>query len=124
MAAGRVFRRIEDRWVPVGGELPAWDHVPPRPSQPINVWVLPKGEGYLARDVIVFGETGHRMLSLVPSDDAAWTSVIDAALAIHSHAHVKRMGHTNRTLACDNTDRPLALITAGRAPLDLDGLDR
>jgi hypothetical protein len=88
MAAGRVFRRIEDRWVPVGGELPVWDHVPPRPNQPINVWVLPKGERYLARDVIVFGETGHRMLSLIPTDDADWTSVIDTALAIHSHEHV------------------------------------
>ena len=87
-AAGRVFRRIEDRWVSVGEQLPVWDHVPPRPSQPINEWVLPKDGGYLAGDVIAFGETGHRLLSLISTDDTAWTSVIDAALAIHSHEHV------------------------------------
>ena len=47
-----------------------------------------KARDTLAGDVIAFGETGHRLLSLIPTDDAAWTSVIDAALAIHSHEHV------------------------------------
>ena len=89
MAEGRVFRKVDDRWEPIGDLLPAWDHVPPRPNQPMNVWVLPKGEGYAARDVLAFGETGHRLLSLVPTDDVAWQDVIDAALAMHPPAHVR-----------------------------------
>lgn len=81
MVEGRVFRRVGNGqgWEPIGDALPAWDHVPPRPNQPINVWVLPRGEGYAAGDMLVFGETGHRLLSLVPPDDVAWQEVIDAA---------------------------------------------
>lgn len=88
MTAARVFRKDEEGWQPVGTPLPVWDHVPPRPNQPINVWVLPTGEGYLAKDVVVFGERGHRLLSLVPPDDDAWNQVVDAALAVHSPEHV------------------------------------
>jgi len=89
MGDGRVFRQLNDRWEAVGEPLPVWDHVPPRPNQPVNVWVLPKGQGYQARDVIAFAETGHRLLSLVPADDVAWESVIDSALAMHSPTHVR-----------------------------------
>lgn len=89
MADGRVFRKTNDRWEPVGDVLPAWDHVPPRPNQPMNVWVLPKGQGYQSGDVVAFGESGHRLLSLMPPDDVAWSGVIDAALAIHSVEHVR-----------------------------------
>ena len=89
MADGRVFRRIDDRWTAIGDPLPVWDHVPPRPNQPINVWVLPKGEGYEPGDVVAFGETGHRLLSLVPPDDVAWENVIDSALAVHPPQHVR-----------------------------------
>lgn len=89
MNEGRVFRKANTGWQPIGDSLPAWDHVPPRPTQSINVWVLPKGEGYQPGDVLAFGETGHRMLSLVPRDDAAWEEVIDAALARYHHDHVR-----------------------------------
>ena len=88
MSDGRVFRKVDDRWVPIGDPLPVWDHVPPRPSQAINVWVLPKGEGYTTGDVVAFGETGHRLLSLVPNDDASWGEVIEAALAMNPPAAV------------------------------------
>lgn len=90
MAEGRVFRKTESTWEPVGDSLPTWDHVPPRPNQSINVWVLPKGEGYLPGDVLAFGETGHRMLSLVAHDDVAWQEVIDAALARYSLDDVRQ----------------------------------
>lgn len=80
MSEGRIFRKTDGGWQPVGDSLPAWDHVPPRPNQAINVWVLPKGEGYEPGDILAFGETGHRLLSLVPNDDVAWEEVIDAAL--------------------------------------------
>lgn len=83
MTEGRVFRRVEQRWEPIGDPLPTWDHVPPRPNQAVNVWVLPRGEGYAVRDVLAFGETGHRLLSLVPRDDVAWDNVIESALAMH-----------------------------------------
>jgi len=86
---GRVFRKADERWEPIGEQLPVWDHVPPRPKQPINVWVLPRGEGYLPGDVVAFGETGHRLLAPVPPDDVAWGEVVDAALALHSPAHVR-----------------------------------
>lgn len=89
MSAGRVFRRIDDRWEPIGDPLPVWDHVPPRPRQRINVWVLPKGDDYEVGDVVAFGETGHRLLSRVPRDDAAWAEVAEAALALHPVAHVR-----------------------------------
>lgn len=89
MADGRVFRKIEDQWQAVGAPLPVWDHVPPTPNQPVNVWVLPKGDGYQSGDVVAFGETGHRLLSLVPPDDVAWNNVIESALAIHSADHVR-----------------------------------
>lgn len=79
MSEGRVFRRVAEGWEPIGDALPAWDHVPPRPNQPINVWVLPRGEGYDPGDVLVFGEIGHRLLSRVPPDDVAWQEVIGAA---------------------------------------------
>lgn len=89
MSDGRVFRKVDGRWEPIGEPLPVWDHVPPRPRQPINVWVLPKGEGYQVGDVVAFAETGHRLLSLVPADDAAWGEVMDAALAMNTPGHVR-----------------------------------
>jgi len=89
MTAARVFRNVDDQWQPVGEPLPIWDHVPPRPNQPINVWVVPSGEGYQAGDVVVFGELGHRLLSLVPHDDEAWSQVVNAALAVHPPNHVR-----------------------------------
>jgi len=51
--------------------------------------VLPQGEGYESGDIVAFGETGHRLLSLVPPDDEAWANVIEAALATHSTEHVR-----------------------------------
>lgn len=90
VSEGRVFRHSDGGWQPIGEPLPAWDHVPPRPNQPINVWVLPKGEGYESGDVVAFGETGHRLLSLVPNDDAAWSEVIDAALLRYPEAEVRQ----------------------------------
>ncbi len=88
MSDGRVFRKVDNRWEPIGDPLPVWDHVPPRPRQPINVWVLPKGEGYATGDVVAFGEAGHRLLSLVPNDDVAWVEVIEAAMATNSPSQV------------------------------------
>jgi hypothetical protein len=90
MTAGRVFRCVDGRWQAVGEPLPVWDHLPPRPHQRINVWVLPRGEGYEIGDVVAFGETGHRLLSEVPPDDVAWSEVIDAALAVHPESHVRQ----------------------------------
>lgn len=91
MSEGRVFRRVKttNGWEPIGEVLPAWDHVPPRPNQPINVWVLPRGEGYAPGDVLFFGETGHRLLSPVPPDDVAWHDVIEAASLRFSHHEVR-----------------------------------
>jgi len=84
-----VFRKVDERWEPIGDSLPVWDHVPPRPNQQINVWVLPNTEGYEAGDVLVFGETGHRLLTLVHADDVAWDNVIESALAVHPPQHVR-----------------------------------
>lgn len=83
-----MFRKVGNGWEPVGEVLPAWDHVPPRPNQPINVWVLPRGEGYAPGDVLFFGESGHRLLSLVPADDVAWQEVIEAASVHYSPREV------------------------------------
>lgn len=54
------------------------------------MWVLPKDQGCQVGDVVAFGETGHRLLSLVPRDDVAWDNVIDAALATHGPEEVRR----------------------------------
>jgi hypothetical protein len=89
MSQGRVFRRVDDHWEPIGEALPVWDHVPPRLRQPINIWVLPRGQAYQVGDVIAFGETGHRLLSLAPKDDAAWGEVLDAALVTNTQDHVR-----------------------------------
>ena len=89
MSQGRVFRQVDDRWEPIGEVLPVWDHLPPRPNAAINVWVLPSGQGYHVGDVIGFGETGHRLLSLVPADDAAWGEVLNAALATNTEQQVR-----------------------------------
>jgi hypothetical protein len=90
---GRVFRNVDERWEPIGDPLPTWDHVPPRPNQDINVWVLPNTEGYQVGDVIAFGETGHRLLALVPTDDVAWDDVVQSALAMHPAEHVRQWTH-------------------------------
>jgi len=108
VSEGRIFRQVDGRWDPVGSELPVWAHVPPRPNQSLNVWVLPKGEGYAARDMIVFGETAHRLLSPVPPGDVAWNDTIDAALALHSPADVREwVTHIELWLAL-RQDKPWA----------------
>lgn len=89
MSTGRVFRKGDQGWEAIGDQLPAWDHVPPRPNDPMSVWVLPAECGYLAGDVVAFAETGHRLLSLVPPGDAAWQQVIDSALLLHEPAQVR-----------------------------------
>lgn len=84
-----MFRQSDAGWQPIGDLLPEWEHAPPRPHEPMSVWVLPNDQGYAVGDVIAFAETAHRLLSPVPKGDAAWAEVIDAASLLHEADHVR-----------------------------------
>ena len=82
MTVGRVFRNVAGEWLAIGRPLPAWDHVPPRPNDPVAVWVLPAGAdevAYRAGDVLTYGETVHQLMVPVPRRDVAWGDVLHAA---------------------------------------------
>lgn len=83
MQHGRVFRNTADEWVPVGEPLPEWPHVPTRAHEPMAVWVLPRDLECMAGDVVVLGESAHRLLAPTPPEDAAWGEVINAALSLN-----------------------------------------
>ena len=90
MSIGRVFRSTDRGWEPIGDQLPTWEHAPPRPNDPMAVWVLPAGEGYEQGDVIAFAETGHQLIAAVPRTDVAWGEVIHAASLLHEQDEVRR----------------------------------
>ena len=91
MSVGRVFRNVGGEWLPIGDRLPAWDHVPPRPNDPMAVWVFPAGDddvAYRAGDVLTYAETAHQLIAPVPRSDVAWGEVIHAALLLNEAAEV------------------------------------
>lgn len=92
VATGRVFRIVGGDWIAIGDQLAAWHHAPPRPDDPIAVWVLPAGEGeldgYRPGDVITYAQTAHQLIAPVPRGDVAWDDVARSALTLHGPAEV------------------------------------
>lgn len=89
MQHGRVFRKLDGDWQPIGEPLPEWPHVPTRTNDPMAVWVLPRDLRVEAGDVVVLSETAHRMLAPTPPEDAAWAEVINSALSLHDATDVR-----------------------------------
>jgi len=97
MTVGRVFRNVAGEWLAIGRPLPAWDHVPPRPNDPVAVWVLPAGAdevAYRAGDVLTYGETVHQLMVPVPRRDVAWSDVLHAASLLHEADVVEAWAET------------------------------
>ena len=92
MSVGRVLRNVGGEWLAIGDRLPAWEHAPPRPNDPMAVWVLPAGEDdieYRPGDVITYAQTAHQLIAPVPRSDVAWGEVLHAASLLNEPAEVQ-----------------------------------